>query len=60
MNPQQFAALAAKYLARTTLAPHERQEYGAVEDVLRRLSRGDLVIGEPKKPKVKKETPSVS
>ncbi len=47
MDPKQIAALAAKFLARTSLAPSERQEYAAVEQTLAAIQRGELVIGKP-------------
>lgn len=50
MNPQQFAGLALKYLDRVpTQGRQERNELGAVEQLMERIRRGELVIGEPKK-----------
>lgn len=48
MNPQQFAGLALKYLDRVpTQGRQERAELAAVEQLIERIRRGELVVGEP-------------
>lgn len=54
MNAHQVANSALKFLARCSMSPQERQEFGVVEQMLVRIAKGELTVGTPPKPRAKK------